>query len=77
MDRWDGKKAKWENYVGQRCLIVRDSCLGSATEVLVLEVSPSGKRVKFRFLSGTEDWRDSGKWLLIELLKAKKLGGLK
>lgn len=68
MSRWDGKKVNWANFIGMRCIVVRDSWISSEIEVSVLEVSPSGKRVKFKFPSGAENWEDSSGWLLIEKL---------
>lgn len=70
ISRWDGKQVKsWRRLVGKRCLVIRDRFYGSdATEVTVVEVSPSGGRVKFRWPSTSESWEDSQSYLLIEVL---------
>ena len=71
MNRWDGKKVKdWRKYINHRCLVVEDSWLGNGCEVTVLEVSPSEKWIKFKYLSGAESWKDVSKYLLIECLEA-------
>jgi hypothetical protein len=69
MDYTDGEEVKdWAKYLQRRCLVVEDRPLGYSIEVFVLEISPSGKRVKFRFPSGSETWEAVEEWLLIEAL---------
>ncbi len=74
MDRWDGKKVtNWGKYVGLRCIVVRDSPVGGAIEVKVLEVSPKG-RVKFEYPTGYKGWEDREEYLLIEVLNGNQGG---
>ena len=69
MSRADGKEVKnWSKYIGKRLIVVRDSYASTEIEVKVLEVSPSGKWVKFSFSSQYEGWEESHIYLLIEVL---------
>lgn len=61
-------EVNWAEYVGQRCIIVKNEYGESAVEVLVVEVSPSGRWVKFWFPSGIECWEGKDTYLLIEAL---------
>jgi len=67
----DGKKANWSSLVGSRCIVIRD-LFGPEFEVRVLEVSPSGKRVKFKYSTGSEIWEVGDNYFLIEKLEGKK-----
>ena len=57
---------QWKQYIGTRCLVKDDRYGSLIHEVTVLEVLPSGKQVKFKFLEGRILW-DKG-WTLIECL---------
>ena len=73
MSRYDGKKVKdWSVYVGKRCIVVENEYGGEDREVKVLEVSPSKKRIKIRFLSGHESWEGATNYLLIEALEEQE-----
>ena len=69
MNRWHGERVgDWTVHVGKRCIVVKDSYSSSAVEVKVLEVSPSGKLVKFSFPSEITSWEHTGEYLLVEQL---------
>lgn len=75
MNRWDGKEANWKTLVNHRCIVVEDKYCGGSYEILVLEVSPSTKYVKFRYPSGHESWESYGEYLLVEDLGMIKIKG--
>lgn len=75
MNRWDGKKTNWKPLVSHRCIVVEDKYLGSSYEILVLEVSPSDKYVKFRYPSGHEGWEGYDEYLLVEDLGMTEIKG--
>ncbi len=58
----------WESCVGYRCLIKENRFISDIVEVEVLEVSPSGKYVKFRTANGNTTWELSDSRCLVEKL---------
>jgi len=67
MDR--GKQVKWEAYIGKRCVVIQDFPGTIVSEVVVKEVSPSKRLVKFHWVAGGGDsWEEVKDWLLIECL---------
>jgi len=56
------EKEEWSGLVGKRILLGRSSryrCIIGVTEATVLEVSGSGKYVKFKWASsGSETWEE-------------------
>ena len=69
MDRFDGNQVEcWDSYVGARCLVAENRPNGYCGEVTVIEVSPSGNRVKFRFPYNSEVWETGKHYLLVEAL---------
>lgn len=58
-----------EDVVGKRCLIkLTNAYIAPVVEVKVLEVSPSGKRVKYQYLSGKRIWEETTEYEIIEVL---------
>lgn len=63
----------WTKVVGKRVLITKGfPSRESVVEARVVEVSPSGERVKFRFGGGAEVWYLSADYKLIEVLGMEK-----
>jgi len=59
----------WREYIGKRLLIGRGYLTGDISEVEVLDVSPSGKYVKLKYLlSGFVDWQSTDRIMFIEEL---------
>lgn len=48
--------------VGQRWITTDGYTSSSRDEVVVVEVSPSGKNVKLKFTSGYEGWEENDGW---------------
>ena len=77
VNRSDGEPVKdWSRLVGHRCIVIEDEYMCSALEVKIVEVSPKG-RVKMRFPSQIESWKDKADYLLIEDLGLGKEDGKK
>ena len=65
-------RVNWKSLVGSRVL-VKPTCgyksyQSKVTEVYVVEVSPSGKRVRLRYPSGAERWELSTYYQVVETL---------
>lgn len=60
----------FEDVVGKRVLVRVGfgRYTGEVNEVVVVEVSPSGKYVKLRFPSGYEAWKEVNRCVLVEVL---------
>jgi len=59
----------WREHIGKRLLIGRGYLTGDISEVEVLDVSPSGKYVKLKYLlSGFVDWQSTDRIMFIEEL---------
>jgi hypothetical protein len=61
----------WKDYIGKRCLVTKNYA-HAFHEVLVLEVSPSGQRVKLQWESGSKVWDDANGPRLVEVLSDKQ-----
>lgn len=61
---------EWEKLIGKRMLVDRRGVhwLRSPVEVILLEVSPSGKYLKFIFPNGVSSWSIRGEYLFVEVL---------
>ena len=62
----------WRKYIGSRLLVAyrNDVLERNIMEVEVLEVSPSGKYVKLKFIdSGVKKWVDSTELKVVEVLE--------
>lgn len=58
----------WTKHVGKRVLVGKSYSRNHFNETIVVEVSPSGERVKFRWPSGSEQWFLIDDYELIEVL---------
>ncbi len=54
----------WKELIGKRVLVGK-TWGNELIEVSVIEVSPSGERVKLRYASGYESWEQSDKYIAI------------
>lgn len=53
---------------GHRYLVTEPYSRKGVLELYVVEVSPSGERIKFRYLSGAELWGSSDQYEIVEEL---------
>lgn len=58
--------------VGKRLLISRHYSYGDdVSEVTLLEISPSGKRLKFEWESGSSSWESKDEYDIAEVLETR------
>ena len=66
----------WKAFIGKRVIVQRNSYGCPLVEIMVMEVSPSGERVKFKEQDSIGTWHDKHDYRIIESLSEGVLATL-